>query len=478
MIAGLLLCVLCDDAFADQNIELLSAARAQFATEADPGWHPLLSIADLEPSAEAQCLIDVQQVRPESAEAIGSAMESLGIRRLTLTGKLDTTALPLLRKNLIALDLDSCLWSESVGPAIASLAELEVLTLSRTAVADDDVRQLRSCKSLRALDLRECTGVSSAGLVVVRDLPLLYELCLAGVPLGDLTEEVSSVLAGFAVVDLRGTGLPESTLAALRRRMSPDAVLMTGTYVSAADQSAAMSRLTDLRVVFTSDRYLHQWAGLFRRGPLPGEFERAHWFDIAFGKTTDPAVLDEKLTLLHKLNRVRGLYIAGSGAGDGHARNLASLTELEGLGMSECQITDVGVGELRTLKKLRLLALAGNRVTDATAPIFADLPELRALFLGGTSITDGGLVHIGRCRSLVTLDLSETGITDAGLVHLKDLQLSRLNLSSTRVSPEGLRHIQHMDSLSTVDIRGTGITEADMSAAGIRWPRYCHAFTD
>jgi hypothetical protein len=88
------------------------------------------------------------------------------------------------------------------------------------------------------------------------------------------------------------------------------------------------------------------------------------------------------------------------------------------------------------------------------------LPKLW-LTLSNCPISERGLGALANADNLVWLDLDGTQISDAGLMHLSNLsRLERVDLHNSRVSDDGLRSLSHLRDLQSLRLDGTAVTES------------------
>ena len=79
----------------------------------------------------------------------------------------------------------------------------------------------------------------------------------------------------------------------------------------------------------------------------------------------------------------------------------SALTQLEGLDLTECSISDDGLERLQVLPNLRWLDLSNCEViTDQGLANLAPLTGLEYLDLAGCSVTDAGLAHLAGLKNL------------------------------------------------------------------------------
>ncbi len=179
---------------------------------------------------------------------------------------------------------------------------------------------------------------------------------------------------------------------------------------------------------------------------------------------------EDDLDLLAGLPRgtVNTLFLAEQAVSDSSLSVIGRLDGLRGLDLTHTQVTDDGLARLGDLDDLRLLNLTGTAVTDAGLRCLTGLGELRFLYLGDTAVTDAGLRCLTGLGELRILVLSSTRITDAGLAHLTGLtKLEELHLCGcTCIGDRGLRHLVGMEHLEVLDLTCTDVTEKGLEP---RW---------
>lgn len=135
-----------------------------------------------------------------------------------------------------------------------------------------------------------------------------------------------------------------------------------------------------------------------------------------------------------------------------------------GLTLAGTQVTGRGLTHVRHLTGLRILLLP-QTTTDADVAAIASMTELEQLGLSGSHVTDDGLRHVAQLVSLRRLYLDRTQVTDDGLAYLEGLsQLEVICLDDTQITDPGLMHLAHLAGLRTLQIRRTQVTENGISA--------------
>lgn len=164
---------------------------------------------------------------------------------------------------------------------------------------------------------------------------------------------------------------------------------------------------------------------------------------------------------------------------------LSGLSELQGIYISECDLTEKGIESLAGLSKLEGISLFDTKVKSIAA--LDQLKALKTLSLYpsyGTIMGDSGVAAIENFTALEELYLSDQGITDATLVRMKALtglrkvdltigggienedclaaiagmtRLEQLSLSPA-INESGLRHFADLKELEKLSLRVNGGT--------------------
>lgn len=329
------------------------------------------------------------------------------------------------------------------------------LYLNSGGFKDADLAPLDNLACIRKLVLAE--PVTDAGLEHLRGLSNLEELTLWSANVTD---------AGLANL---------SKLTKLRK-LSIDGKKLT---------LAACVHLADLE--------LEEFSGI--KAPQPGGFK------------LDALIGDKELAQMKVMTKLRKLEIGGSKLTDAGMADLASMTGLRELKISnaglggdprfggDVKITQAGLAHLAALKNLQTLnivpcrALRGdglaalaemtslrsltiaidstkwrsplakmppNPIDMEAARHIAKAKKLQRLHLGQAD--DAALEAIGSMKSLRTLELASTKITDMGVGHLSGLtDLESLDLSYTPQTDEGLKHLAGMTKLKSLNLAGCKI---------------------
>lgn len=104
------------------------------------------------------------------------------------------------------------------------------------------------------------------------------------------------------------------------------------------------------------------------------------------------------------------------------AKNLRSMTSLEGLNIESANITDAALAHIASMRHLHRLSLDCPRLTDAALTHVASLGELYRLTLNCPRLTDAALPQIATLPKLGGLELNSPHLTASGLHHLEPLE--------------------------------------------------------
>jgi Leucine-rich repeat (LRR) protein len=168
---------------------------------------------------------------------------------------------------------------------------------------------------------------------------------------------------------------------------------------------------------------------------------------------------------------------------------LGSLTKLETLDLSRCNIADESLDQLKNLAALKTLLLSQTPLSDEAVAAFqqshplltivdfeskksavSDLRRQAARVRNRLSreivcnvdpakLRDEDFACLADVDSLETLDLSQTHLTDAGLKHLLRLsKLKSLAVRRTNLTDAAVRTLQQLPALIHLNIDGTLIT--------------------
>ena len=141
---------------------------------------------------------------------------------------------------------------------------------------------------------------------------------------------------------------------------------------------------------------------------------------------------------------------------------IATLPDLQQLGLTSNQINVTGLRHLAKLNKLEGLGLQSTSITDSSLAHLAELKGLKYLTLEGSLITDSGLVQVAKLTQLEALELHADTVTDDGLRPLAKLpNLNYLLIDCNHVTDAGLAHLHQMSNLKQLRLcHGLALDEA------------------
>ena len=388
---------------------------------------------------------------------------------------------------------------------IASLVELEELSLPRAGIHGPGLVHLHNMGGLRVLDLTgnpldTVTAAHVAAWVELRELTLdhtniktlapfatlgrsgLKRLSVAGTSVDDEQLALLPRLSNLELLDLTGCArISDGGVAAhLPGLPRLEALALGGTSVSDAGVGR-LSMCRMLRVLRLSDTSVTS-EGLL---PLSGLAQLTR-LDLS-GCAVDPAMLSavSRFGRLERLDLRRTSLSAEEVAEwrEGHADcEVIHAVDplLEALGgrgqktQSELQLAVEQVSEVEGSAGV-LVTVTDSDLTDVGLARLAALEGLRRLVLNGVGITDAGLGSLESSTSLRGLDLSNTSITDHASTNLSRLVgLTELSLADTDFSDRGLSRLKGLEKLESLDLGGLSITADGLKDAASRFQALRH----
>ncbi|KAM9712730.1 uncharacterized protein ACNS7B_023178 [Menidia menidia] len=319
------------------------------------------------------------------------------------------------------LNLASCSkLTDSCLQHITGLKSLCFLSLDQTKVSDAGmVPYLQSAPScLTQLSLNQ-TAVTEATLAVLSTcVPQLRLLSIKQTKVMNVT--ALAELSGLQTLNLDGTGVTEGSLERLGAHPSLSSLSLGG--ISGLDGDRTLQIISGLRLTHLT---------------LPGRH----------------TVTDGGLAFLSRLSLLTEVDLTDyTQVTDQGVAQLATMSRLKKLSLSNTQVTDSGLAALRGLQQLQELCLDRTAVSSGgAAALITRLPHLQVLGLASTQVGDSvvrkGLI---RCPQLIKVNLSRTRITDHGLKYLKHMHLAQVNLDGTGVTLMGIASLLSATNISSI----------------------------
>lgn len=180
--------------------------------------------------------------------------------------------------------------------------------------------------------------------------------------------------------------------------------------------------------------------------------------DIAYTKVSGNAMdALAKFPLLEKLD-LAGYFPRG----DKNLAALAGAKNLEWLNLADTMISVEDLEEVAKITSLKKLQLSNCNIEDGAIEILKELPKLKELDLSRTKVNLAMLKELSKITSLEILDLNNSGIDDSLLVSLADLcpNLEVVDLKETVVTEKGVSQLAKMKSLKTIELHDSGVTRS------------------
>ncbi|MFO0883423.1 MAG: leucine-rich repeat protein [Pirellulales bacterium] len=174
---------------------------------------------------------------------------------------------------------------------------------------------------------------------------------------------------------------------------------------------------------------------------------------------------DEDLTKLAALSepyrtRVDVLNLRGAQVTEVGLQNLAKLTGLKELQMTQARLTPGGYAAIGNATSLEKLVLDNSDINDNTLGSLKGLIHLKSLNLETTQISDAGLAQLRQCTELEELQISNTMIDGSCFRQMKNLAvLKKLGAYNTRIGSAGASSLRAAKNLEHLSIGKAGISD-------------------
>jgi len=135
---------------------------------------------------------------------------------------------------------------------------------------------------------------------------------------------------------------------------------------------------------------------------------------------------------------IKKLDLCNNSIGDAGAERL-SATNLEGMDLSNNQISHLGAAALAKSLSLQKLIMGNNFIGDEGAKAFKNNNNLILLGLSGNKITSTGAAALAELTTVRTLDLSNNIIRDIGFAAFaRNTSITELHVSRCEIDPWGV----------------------------------------
>ena len=301
---------------------------------------------------QKKIVVDGTKATSATFEALGrvSALEHLEIAGCNPSPS-DLAQLKQL-KGLKFLQLSKATLSEEAMKELSEFQALEQIRCGHTGVGDAELRPLENLKTLKAVDLSGCEGVTIDGLESLTKCSKLAFLRLSGPSIDNDCMTQVAKMKSLRVLGISDTEVDDDGIAKLAN-------------LNLSEVQMTQAKLSDVGV-----------------GYLTG------------------------LENLEKLD-----LSECSGVTNACASEIAKMKNLSSLNLLRTGITDQGVKQLTGMKNLTRLNLDDTRITDDSVAALKELPQLTWLHLGKTAITDREKEVLMGLRKLRYLNISNTEIS-------------------------------------------------------------------
>ncbi len=157
---------------------------------------------------------------------------------------------------------------------------------------------------------------------------------------------------------------------------------------------------------------------------------------------------------------VRVLKIGGPKIDDQTLGIVATMKNLAGLCLDNCDISDAGLKQLDRLSLADLALHECPKVTDGGLDVLAHYDHLRQLTLEGVGAKGASLARLPHPEKLAVLNMAQSNITDSEVANLARMtHLESLNLNQTAITDAAVDAISKLASLKQLTISQTRLSE-------------------
>jgi uncharacterized protein (TIGR02996 family) len=357
-------------------------------------------------------------------------------------------------------------WMKRLG-SLAGRAKVEfevglIDSIGLDDAKDGDLAEIEKIPEVRVLRLQS-PRLSAAGYQRLARLPNLDSLTIEG-----------------------NTSLPKEGLAQLDK-LPPWAVVHI--YTTDEDRAAARAmnarRASKFKDLSANEKHS---AGVRFLGAI-GDGRPIYGKPHTGAQLSQAGVDDTHMPFVAAVSELEGVYISESDVTTKGIAQLASLKELKSLGLYQTKVTSIaalaGLTKLETLGifpefdikmgdtglegvqnfiNLQDLYLNDNSISDATVKRLTSLTKMKKLDLTLGDIKDENCIAaFSGMTDLKSLALHGGNISDGALRHLAGLKkMNSLSIKVSRGSGAGFQHLSGLDSLQYLYVHGKGVTDESM----------------
>lgn len=330
--------------------------------------------------------------------------------------------------------------------------------------SEEDLEQLRAYPELRDLGLSG-PGVTDAVLLKLPDIVQLESLDVRTAAITELGLQSLQAQSNLRSVSFQACALFSRDCEPAMKRLTELPHLDSLSFISCRLSEKSLEvlsgarSLTQLHLV---DVNISEATILALRQANPALNVHLGWGTTDFGLQRIPENFFPSVQDMPQVNGLAFRKPCGSDAVLATLRDARSLTHLQ---LSECPVSDEGLGNLRNLTSLTYLNLVGLRTSETLAPAASQQPGSSGPVPAKGPITDAGLEPISHLTALTGLTISNCRITDEGLRHFAPLKnLTMIFVGSPGITDAGLVHLQGLTNLRVLDL-----PVAHIEGPGLKW---------
>ncbi len=362
-------------------------------------------------------------------------------------------------KSLRLLIARNSTFSPQAAQMVAQIPGLVSLDISGSTIANQSVRTLLTCGSIRQLDISMTPVTNKVWLGIGRN-PSLRSLTVSGEIIGDDLERISSVLPNLASLRIpsgaRHLRTSVKVLRQLRSLSITTSMAFNENVLNGLDRltvlhleaaftpklADAISRLTSLRTL------VWKW-DTFSGTSNPLHITRPH-------KNFSNELASSFFRMFIRCNNLRYLEMDGIPLAQDALKDISRLSNLRSLVISRVIIGRANVKALSLSASIHSLQLNNTGIGDSDAALLARM-KLRVLVLDNNDISNLFLDTIYKFNDLRALSVSHTSIGLLGHTIRKTPPLTALRAVGISTNSMFLKFLSRIAKLNYIDLRGTDL---------------------
>lgn len=346
-------------------------------------------------------------------------------------------------KNLVHLDLSSCRLEGQIPAELGNLQNLDTLFLQTNQLSGSIPPQLGNLTSLKSLDLSNngLRGEIPLEFSLLEDLNLLnlfMNKLHGGIP--RFVEELPQ-LQVLKLWRNNFTGTIPSKLGQNGKLIELD--LSSNKLTGKVPKTLCFGRRLQILILLNN----------FLFGPLPDDLGFCNSLSrVRLGQNYFSGSIPKGFLYLPELSLMELQNNDFTGKLDDETVTMTSSSKLEGLNLSNNNLTGILPKSIGSFPSLKILLLSGNRFTGKIPSEIGNLSSILKLDMSRNNFSGNIPSEIGNCLSLTYLDLSQNQLSGPIPVQISQIHiLNYFNVSWNHLNQSLPKEMGSMKSLTSAD---------------------------